>query len=434
MVLQAPGGGHSVSLLQRFALVSLVVFAALGVGLNYRFSQSIEETAIDGAVQTAQDTLQARLIAQVPRTQLKWAMVDADKRRAFERALATGVLSHRTVRVKVWDEWGRVIYSSDKHIIGKRFPLKDELQEAIGGKAAAEVSSLTSAENRGDRTLGSKLLEVYLPIRYPHDPHVYGVFEIYERYAPVARQIAETERMVTINLSAGLLVLYLLLFGIVRSGSRTIARQQKALVRYTDELEGSYNQTIASLAAAVDIRDTSTEEHSVRVTELSVALATWLGWDEEAIRAVQRGALLHDVGKIGISDSILLKPGPLSDEEWGEMCKHPVIGYTMLRAISFLDPSLAIVRHHHERWDGTGYPDGLRGEGIPESARLFAVVDAYDAITADRPYRRGSPHALAMEIILRDAGSHFDPRMAMAFAEMMQERLALPRRPHLVAV
>lgn len=428
------GGGSSVSLLQRFALVSLVVFAALGVGLNYRFSQSIEETAIDGAVQTAQDTLQARLIAQVPRDKLKSAMVDDDKRRAFERALATGVLSQRTVRVKVWDEWGRVIYSSDKHIIGEKFPLKDELKDAIAGKPEAEISSLTSAENRGDRALGSKLLEVYLPIRYPHDPHVYGVFEIYQLYAPVARQIADTERMVTINLSAGLLVLYLLLFGIVGSGSRTIARQQKALVRYTDELEGSYNQTIASLAAAVDVRDTSTEEHSIRVTELSVALATWLGWNEEAIRAVQRGALLHDVGKIGISDSILLKPGPLTTEEWGEMCKHPVIGYTMLRAISFLDPSLAIVRHHHERWDGTGYPDGLRGDEIPESARLFAVVDAYDAITADRPYRRGSSHSVAMEIILGDAGSHFDPRIVSAFADMMDERLALPQRPELVAV
>lgn len=239
-------------------------------------------------MQTARDTLQAHLIAQVPREQLKWAMVDADKQRAFERALATGVLSRSTVRVKIWDEWGRVIYSSDRHIIGKKFAVKDELGEAIRGKAAAEVSSLTAAENREDRSLDKKLLEVYLPIRYPHDPHVYGVFEIYQRYAPVAQQIATTERMVTINLSAGLLLLYVLLFGIVRSGSRTIARQQRALLRYTDELEGSYDQTIASLAAAVDVRDSSTEEHSVRVMELSVALAVWLGWDDEAVRAVQR--------------------------------------------------------------------------------------------------------------------------------------------------
>lgn len=428
------GGINRLSLVQRFALVSFVVFVALGFGLYYRLSQSIEETAIDAAVQTAQDTLQDRLIAQVPRQQLKWAMVRADKRKAFEKALATGVLSQRTVRIKVWDEWGQVIYSSDQRIIGKKFPVKDELKRAIEGKTAAEVSSLTSAENRGDRTLDRKLLEVYLPIRYPHDPHVYGVFEIYQRYAPVANQIARTERMVTLNLSAGLLLLYLLLFGIVRSGSRTIARQQRALVRYTDELEESYNQTIASLAAAVDVRDSSTEEHSMRVTELSVALATWLGWDAEAIRALERGAMLHDVGKIGISDAILLKPGPLTDEEWDVMCRHPVIGYDMLRAILFLDPALAIVRHHHERWDGTGYPDRLQGEEIPESARLFAVVDAYDAITADRPYRRGSPHSMAIEIILRDAGTHFDPGMATAFAEMMQERSARTQRPHLVAV
>jgi putative nucleotidyltransferase with HDIG domain len=427
-------GFNRLSLVQRFALVSFVVFVALGFGLYYRLSQSIQETAIDAAVQTAQDTLQARLIAQVPRQQLKWAMVDEGTRTAFEKALASGVLSHRTVRVKVWDERGRVIYSSEKSIIGKSFPIKDELKRAIEGKTAAEVSSLTSAENRGDRALDSKLLEVYLPIRYPHDPHVYGVFEIYQRYAPVASQIDRTERMVTINLSAGLLVLYLLLFGIVRSGSRTIARQQRTLLRYTGELEESYNQTIASLAAALDVRDSSTEEHSLRVTELSVALATWLGWDAEAVRAVERGALLHDVGKIGISDTILLKPGPLTDEEWEVMCRHPVIGYDMLRSISFLDPALAIVRHHHERWDGTGYPDRLAGEDIPESARLFAVVDAYDAITADRPYRRGSPHSIAIEIILHDAGTHFDPSMAAAFADMMQERSKLVEQVHLVAV
>jgi HD-GYP domain-containing protein (c-di-GMP phosphodiesterase class II) len=140
------------------------------------------------------------------------------------------------------------------------------------------------------------------------------------------------------------------------------------------------------------------------------------------------------VGKIGISDRILLKPGALTDEEWKEMRRHPVIGYNMLRSTSFLDPSLPIVRHHHERWDGTGYPDGLRGEAIPLPARLFAVVDAYDAITADRPYRRGAPHSAAIETILRDAGTHFDPHMAAAFAEMMRERLSQRERPHLVAV
>jgi HD-GYP domain-containing protein (c-di-GMP phosphodiesterase class II) len=130
----------------------------------------------------------------------------------------------------------------------------------------------------------------------------------------------------------------------------------------------------------------------------------------------------------------LLKPGPLSEEEWAIMCKHPVIGYEMLRSISFLDPALAIVRHHHERWDGAGYPDGLRGEEIPEGARLFAVVDAYDAITADRPYRQGSPHSVAIEIILRDAGTHFDPAMAREFVQMMHERQEKTQRPHLVAV
>ena len=131
-----------------------------------------------------------------------------------------------------------------------------------------------------------------------------------------------------------------------------------------------------------------------------------------------RGALLHDVGKIAIPDSVLLKPGPLTEEEWAIMKQHTLIGYNMLKSIKFLHPSLDIVKYHHERWDGKGYPEGLKGEEIPISARIFALVDAFDAITSARVYKEETSIERAREIIAEDAGKHFDPHVVEAFLQI----------------
>lgn len=409
------------SLLWRFALVSLIVFGVLGAGIAYFLGQTIQQNALAGARTTAYDTLHARLTGHIDRSDLTDHMTPRERAR-FQQFLNRDILDGNTVRVKLWNRRGGVVYSTDQTIIGKRFPIKDELQEALAGSVASEVSNLSASENRDDRSLDRQLLEVYIPIRFPHDTQVAGVFEIYQRYAPVKRQIEHTQMRVYELLSGGLGLLYFLLFGIVRSGSNTIIAQQRTLRRYTRDLEASYKQTIMSLAAAVDARDSSTEQHAERVTELALALGCRIGMREDEIRELERGALLHDVGKIGVRDAVLLKPGKLTDDEWREMRRHPEIGHRMLREVSFLQNALDVVRHHHERWDGSGYPDRLQGEDIPLAARLFAVVDAYDAITADRPYRSGSPHHVAMARLREDSGTQFDPRMVCAFEDMMRER------------
>jgi putative nucleotidyltransferase with HDIG domain len=228
----------------------------------------------------------------------------------------------------------------------------------------------------------------------------------------------------------GLLVLYLLLFGVVRAGSNTIKRQQEQLVGYTRDLEQSYTETIGSLAAAVDARDSTTEQHSKRVTEMAVNLGRWIGMSSDELRDLERGALLHDVGKIGVSDRVLNKPGKLNEAEWAEMRQHPVIGHEMLHNVSFLQAALPVVRHHHERWDGKGYPDRLRGEWIPRSARLFAVIDVYDALTSDRPYRAAMRSDQAMAVLREGSGSHFDPYMVDAFEKMLGAHQNLQDQVH----
>ena len=187
------------------------------------------------------------------------------------------------------------------------------------------------------------------------------------------------------------------------------------LLRAYEEIESTYQKTLEALITALDIREESTGGHSKRVVEYTRILATKLHLRGTQLIGITRGALLHDVGKIGIPDSILLKPGPLNDEEWSIMRQHTLIGYHMLKRIKFLKPALDVVRYHHERWDGKGYPEGLAGEEIPLGARIFAIADTFDAITSQRVYQEARPLSEARAIIQEEAGKQFDPRIVEVF-------------------
>lgn len=195
-----------------------------------------------------------------------------------------------------------------------------------------------------------------------------------------------------------------------------IQLQTRALTDALSEIRSSYNQTLAALSAALDARDHETEGHSRRVTAYAVLLADTLQVQGAVVReAIEWGALLHDVGKIGVPDAILHKRSGLSEEEWVVMRRHPEIGYQILQNIPYLKPAFAIVRYHHERWDGNGYPFGLRGTEIPLHARIFALADTLDAMTTDRPYRPAQSFEAAYEEITRMSGTQFDPQIVKAF-------------------
>lgn len=178
-----------------------------------------------------------------------------------------------------------------------------------------------------------------------------------------------------------------------------------------NELSIAYDETIEGWSRALDLRDKETEGHTQRVTETTIKLARLFGLNEEEIIQVRRGALLHDIGKMGVPDGILLKPGPLTDDEWVIMRQHPQFAFDMLSPIYYLKSALDIPYCHHEKWDGSGYPRGLKGEEIPLEARIFAVVDVWDALTSDRPYRPAWPEKKVLEYIQSQAGIHFDPQV-----------------------
>lgn len=201
-----------------------------------------------------------------------------------------------------------------------------------------------------------------------------------------------------------------------------------AVEEKTRELESAYSEisetyriTLEALVTALDARECETGNHSQRVVRLTLEIANRMGISGPEREHLARGALLHDIGKIGVSDQVLLKPGKLTPEEWTEMRRHPEIGARILSGIPFLGPAAEIVLAHQERWDGKGYPRGLAREQIPIGARIFAVCDALDAITSDRPYRRGRSFAFAREEIARYAGIQFDPEVVRHFLTITEE-------------
>ena len=198
-----------------------------------------------------------------------------------------------------------------------------------------------------------------------------------------------------------------------------LIQERKKLQDANSQLLKAYDATIEGWSRAMDLRDRETEGHSQRVAELTVNLAKKFQMRDEEIIHIRRGSLLHDIGKIGIPDSILHKSDKLTDDEWLVMRKHPQFAYEMLQPIDYLHTALDIPYCHHEKWDGTGYPRGLKGSEIPLSARLFAVVDVWDALTSNRPYRLAWPKEEALKYIREQSGKHFDPAITELFFELI---------------
>ena len=188
------------------------------------------------------------------------------------------------------------------------------------------------------------------------------------------------------------------------------------------ELTLAYEETLEGWVRALAIKNEETEEHSQRVTEITLRLVKIMGFDEDKVQHIRRGALLHDIGKIGVPENILLKPGPLTSEERKAVEKHPVYAYEWLNPIEYLRPALAIPYSHHEKWDGSGYPQGLKGEQIPLEARIFAVVDVWDALSSDRPYRKAWPQEKVSAHLREQSGKHFDPEIVTAFLKEINNR------------
>jgi len=275
------------------------------------------------------------------------------------------------------------------------------------GRRVVQVPDLNDHESGFSRStlLRDESFVTYYGVPLIAKGQVQGVLDIFHR-APLQPDPDWTDFLETLATQAAIAIDNAKLFN--------------DLQRSNVELALAYDTTIEGWARALELRDMETEGHSQRVTELTLELARQQGMSDEELVHIRHGALLHDIGKMGVPDSILHKPGPLTDEEWAIMHQHPVYAYNLLNPIAYLRPAVDIPYCHHEKWDGSGYPRGIKGEQIPLSARIFAVVDVWDALCSDRPYRPAWLEEKALAFIKDEAGSHFDPRVVEAFLLLIQ--------------
>ncbi|HET7626935.1 MAG TPA: HD-GYP domain-containing protein [Bacillales bacterium] len=308
---------------------------------------------------------------------------------------------------RFFDRNGRIYFSYDRDEIGEVREIQGPLKKAFHGDAA--IQELQGAQ-----------LEMWIPIKGQDG----SIREVAYIKRDISTQVAAINHMQWIATLTILLIFGLLYFSLRQTFIRStnvIKQRNTELNHLVRSLENTYDASLEALSTALDLRDNETEGHSLRVTAYSIKLAKQMGLSEEQLVSMARGALLHDIGKIGIRDDILLKPGPLDGQEWQIMKSHVTIGANMLASIDFLKPSLPIIQYHHERWDGKGYHSGLSGEDIPIGARIFALCDTYDAITSDRPYRKRQSHEEAVQEIKRCRGTQFDPAVVDAFLSISKE-------------
>jgi putative nucleotidyltransferase with HDIG domain len=331
------------------------------------------------------------------------------------------------VSVKVWRPDGTLVWTNRApQRIGQRFPsaLAGDLGETISLKRAhASINKLGDDEDAAERALGlAHVFEIYAPIMSADGTHALGAYEIYAKPDRAESFIASRKRVIWIAVIAVFAALYAALALLVRHASSTMQRQAITLHARSRELMDSYRrleesslEAIESLNATVDAKDPYTAGHSARVQRIALAVANELGLAQERLDAVRFGGLFHDIGKIAVPDSILTKPGRLDDEEFDVIRRHPADGATILSHFSRLREAVPLIRHHHERWDGDGYPDRLAGDAIPLEACVVGLADAWDAMTTDRPYRRAMSVEEAIAEVRRCRETQFAPAVVDAF-------------------
>ena len=397
-----------------FAVVSLVVVAFTGFGLSRFLSQSIRDGEMDDAVDEVRQHVAAPVAGHLAGQESLAPMTSAQYEQ-FDAFVQEDIIPTGRSRLRVW-RWDAVLlYSSDTSAqIGQEFPATDELQAARQARAVSRVDNADDLV--GSTAFGAQsFFHAFVPLSLDGTSGVQAVLEVEQPYLPIHDRIQRAETATYIGVAGAMGFLYAVLSTVVMRGSRTVSRQRRQLVLHAQHMKRSHDSLTQMLCAALDLRDQATKGHSLRVARLAVAVGEQMDLPEETLTHLEQAAMLHDLSKVGLPDVILDKSGPLDEEEWEEIQKHPEIAYQIVRDIPFLQRAGEIILHHHERFDGGGYPRGLMGEEIPLGARIFAVVDAYDAMTSGRSYRRAGSHASAVREIKRNSGTQFDARAVEAF-------------------
>jgi len=341
---------------------------------------------------------------------------------------------HDLLSVKVWRPDGTLAWTNvGRRRIGKKFDVDGQLGQALRHDRA--TGSIDNLSSHGEDALEKRLigrghvLEVYAPIDAKGQAGAIGAYEIYAKPEGLENLISSRERLIWLAVGAVFLALWVALALLVRGASSTLRRQTKTLHERSRELLDSHRrqeemslEAIESLNATVEAKDPYTAGHSLRVQELSLALGKELGLARERFDGLRYGALFHDIGKLAVPDAILTKPARLTNDEFDVIKRHSAEGARIVGKFGRLRDAVPVIRYHHERWSGGGYPDGIDGSGIPLEAAIVGLADAWDAMTTDRPYHRALSFEEAAEQLRQGRGTQFAPNVVDAFFAVMTRR------------
>ena len=422
---------RSVTLLRVFLLASAIILVSGGIALGSILTSALRAQALDDK--------QASFTQYVDGV-LRPQLVRGDRIRVAPHL--PGQIKEQLrrqpdiVSVKVWRPDGVLVWTNrGQSRIGRKFSLDGELGETIAdNKAHASIGRLDSQENVVEQRAvgGGNVFEVYAPVESSDGSRAIGVYEIYAKPQQTVAFIASRKRLIWFAILAVFISLYAALALLVRNASSTLQRQATTLQARSRELMHSYSrleesslEAIESLNATVDAKDPYTAGHSARVQRIALVVAEELGVSAQRLDAVRFGGLFHDIGKIAVPDSILTKPGPLDEEEFAVIQRHPADGAEIVSHFGRLHEAVPLIRHHHERWDGTGYPDRLAGDQIPQDACVVGLADAWDAMTTDRPYRSALTVEEAAAEVRKCRGTQFAPHVVDAFFAAFRRQPAL---------
>ena len=427
------------------AAVLVVTALVLGAGTAYLIGRYVD----DETTAFTQDAVASHFGAVFSDDVFQRGLT-ADERQELLEAVTFHFSIYNVVATEFFDRTGTIVFSYDSDEIGRRIdPAADPgLATALNGMRAADrttivadprlgvpgsavgygsfnthhmASTAGSVATPGPGTREIRALEAWVPVR--QNDQVVGAVVVWRDIAPAAAALMRIQVTIAAIIVISAAFVWLVLRGVYTRSSKRIVAQAGALEDALALRERTYDATLTALTSALDFRDNETGGHSDRVVAYMELLLEQMNIRGGELATLRRGALLHDIGKIGVPDNVLRKPTALSEPEWAVMKRHPEFGARIISGIPFLEDVARIVRHHHERWDGMGYPDGLKGDRIPLGARIFAVGDSFDAMTSDRPYRRGLLIDAAREEIRRCANSQFDPAVVTAFLSIPVARL-----------
>jgi putative nucleotidyltransferase with HDIG domain len=409
---------RSLTLLRVFVVASGAVLALAALGLGTILTHAIRTQAVEDAKSSLTQYTNGVLNSELLR----------DSHLVIRRQLPEVIEGDLSARpdifsVKVWRADGVLAWTNvAPERIGKRFTASEHIEEVVEtGNADAELEGLGDAEDAAEARLGvERAIEVYAPIRAGR--RVVGVYEIYADARMIDGSIARGKRVIWMTTLVVFAVVWALLLLLVRGASKTLTRQTDKLQARSKQLMESYArlkenslEAIESLNATVEAKDPYTAGHSLRVQELTVAIGTELGLAGSRLESLRLAGLFHDIGKLAVPDAVLTKPARLTPDEYALVQQHSEEGARIVGKLGPLREAVPMIRHHHERWDGRGYPDALAGDEIPLEAAIVGLADAWDAMTTDRPYQHALSMQAALEEIRAGRGTQFAPVVVDAF-------------------